>query len=149
LDFYIRRERGFHGRMARGGYGLPKVSPGPAMLDPSTPCGQATPERALQPFQGWPARRAGGLRLSSTLLDTARRTAMVGSQLTRLSPNMEMRNTKRASATVPTGTGPRNVVTKCREETNVRAYVKQTMCGCLVTGCSLLPLETGKAYRLR
>jgi hypothetical protein len=29
-----------HGRMARGGHGIPKVSPGPAMPDPSTPCGQ-------------------------------------------------------------------------------------------------------------
>jgi hypothetical protein len=27
----------WHGRMARGGHGLPKVSPGPAMPDPSTP----------------------------------------------------------------------------------------------------------------
>jgi hypothetical protein len=31
-----------HGRMARGGHGHPKVSLGPAMTDPSTPCGQAT-----------------------------------------------------------------------------------------------------------
>jgi hypothetical protein len=28
-----------HGRMARGGHGLPKVSPRPAMPYPSTPCG--------------------------------------------------------------------------------------------------------------
>jgi hypothetical protein len=28
------------------------------MPDPSTPCGQATTETALQPFLGWPARRA-------------------------------------------------------------------------------------------
>jgi hypothetical protein len=32
---------------------------------PFTPCGQATPETAIQPFQGWPARRAGNLRPSS------------------------------------------------------------------------------------
>jgi hypothetical protein len=41
-----------HGRMARGGHGLPKVSLGPAMPYPSTPC-------------GWPTYRAGGLRLTS------------------------------------------------------------------------------------
>jgi hypothetical protein len=66
-----------HGRMARGGHGLLK-SPGPAMPDPSTPCRRATPEMAepLQPFQGWPARRMGSLRPSSTLLDTPRRTPM-------------------------------------------------------------------------
>jgi hypothetical protein len=63
-----------HGRMARGGYGLPKVSPEPAMPNPSTPCRQATPETALQPFQGRYACRAGGLRPSSTPLDTPRRT---------------------------------------------------------------------------
>jgi hypothetical protein len=38
-------------------YGLPKVSLGPVMLDPSIPCRRATPETALPPFQGWPARR--------------------------------------------------------------------------------------------
>jgi hypothetical protein len=43
-----------YGRVARGGYGLPKVSPGPAMFYPSTPCRRATPERPL--WQGgWPA----------------------------------------------------------------------------------------------
>jgi hypothetical protein len=42
-------------RMARGGHGLPKVLPGPAMPCSSTPCGRATPETALQPFQEWPA----------------------------------------------------------------------------------------------
>jgi hypothetical protein len=50
--------------MARGGHGLPKVSPGPAMPYPSTPCGWTTPETALRLFQEWPARRAGGLRPS-------------------------------------------------------------------------------------
>jgi hypothetical protein len=44
---------------------------------PSTPCGRATPETAIRPFQGWPARRAGGLQPSSTPLDTPRRTPMV------------------------------------------------------------------------
>jgi hypothetical protein len=38
-----------HGRMARGGHGLLKVSPGHVMLDPSTPCGWTTPQG------GWPA----------------------------------------------------------------------------------------------
>jgi hypothetical protein len=31
------------GRIASGGHGLPKVSPGPAMPYPSMPCGRATP----------------------------------------------------------------------------------------------------------
>jgi hypothetical protein len=35
-------------RMARGGYGLPKVSTGTAMPYPCTPCGRAIPETALQ-----------------------------------------------------------------------------------------------------
>jgi hypothetical protein len=63
--------------MARGVHGLPKVSRGPAMPNPSMPCQQATPKTALQPFLGWPARRAGGLRQSSTPLDTQRRTGLV------------------------------------------------------------------------
>jgi hypothetical protein len=46
-----------HGHMARGGYGLPKVSLRPVMPYRSTACGRAIPETALQPFQGWPARR--------------------------------------------------------------------------------------------
>jgi hypothetical protein len=57
---------GGHRHMVRGGHGLPKVSPGPAMPDPSTSCGRATPEKALRLFQGWPACRVGGLRPSST-----------------------------------------------------------------------------------
>jgi hypothetical protein len=57
------------GRLARGGHELSKVSPGPAMPDPSMPYEQATPETALWPFQGWPARRAGGLRPSSRALE--------------------------------------------------------------------------------
>jgi hypothetical protein len=54
--------------MARGGHGLPKVSTGSTMPDPSTPCGQATPETASQ-LQGWPTHKAGGLEPSSTILD--------------------------------------------------------------------------------
>jgi hypothetical protein len=33
-------------RMERGGHGLPKVSPVPAMPYPSTPCGWVNPETA-------------------------------------------------------------------------------------------------------
>jgi hypothetical protein len=69
-------EGSHHGRLVRGGHGLPKVSPSFGMPNPSTPCGWATPETALQPFQGWPALRAGSLRPSSTLLDTPRPTPM-------------------------------------------------------------------------
>jgi hypothetical protein len=32
--------------MGRGIHGIPKVSPGPAMPDNYTPCGQATPQTA-------------------------------------------------------------------------------------------------------
>jgi hypothetical protein len=39
-----------NGRMARGGRGLPKVSPGLTVPNLSTLYGQATPERALRPF---------------------------------------------------------------------------------------------------
>jgi hypothetical protein len=35
-----------HRHMARGGHGLPKVLSGPAMPEPSMPCGRATPETA-------------------------------------------------------------------------------------------------------
>jgi hypothetical protein len=66
-----------HWRMARGGHGLPKVSPGPAMLDPITSCGWAIPKMVLRLFQGWHARKAGGLQPSSFLLDTPRRTPML------------------------------------------------------------------------
>jgi hypothetical protein len=48
----------YHGRMARGGHGIPKVSLGLAM-----PCRQTTP-------------RLGSLRQSSTPLDTPRRMPM-------------------------------------------------------------------------
>jgi hypothetical protein len=54
----VMKER-YHGRVARGGHGLPKVSLGPAMPDPSMP-------------YGWAARKADDLQPSSTLLDTGR-----------------------------------------------------------------------------
>jgi hypothetical protein len=38
-----------HWRMEKGGHGLPKVSPGPAIPDTSMPCRQAIPETALWP----------------------------------------------------------------------------------------------------
>jgi hypothetical protein len=60
-------EREQHGDMAWGGHGLPTISPRPAMPCPSTPCGRATLETTLRPFLWWPARRAGDLRLSSSL----------------------------------------------------------------------------------
>jgi hypothetical protein len=44
---------------------------------PSTPCGRATPETTLEPVQGWPARRAGGLQPSFTSLNTPCRTPMI------------------------------------------------------------------------
>jgi hypothetical protein len=53
---------------------LPKfhLDPPCPLPNPFTPCGQATPETAFQPFQGWPACRASGLWPSSTPLDTPR-----------------------------------------------------------------------------
>jgi hypothetical protein len=61
-------------RTARGGHELPKVSRWPYIFYPSPPCRQATSETALQPFQGWPTCKAGGLQASPTLSDTPRRT---------------------------------------------------------------------------
>jgi hypothetical protein len=52
------------GRRAWGGHGLPKVSPGPAMPYPSTPCGRATLKQPYGPFRGSsPTRRAACGRL--------------------------------------------------------------------------------------
>jgi hypothetical protein len=62
--------------MARGGYGLPRMSPRPAMSFLYMPCRQTTPETALHPFLGWLIRSGGGLRSCSTPLDTQRRTPM-------------------------------------------------------------------------
>jgi hypothetical protein len=70
----VREKR--HSRRARGGYGLPKVSPRPAVPYPFMPYGWASPETALRPFEQWPVRRVGVLRPSSTPLDTLRHTPM-------------------------------------------------------------------------
>jgi hypothetical protein len=50
--------------MERGIHGLPKISPGLAMADPSTPCGRATPKKAVfyplgYPTPYGPVRRSG------------------------------------------------------------------------------------------
>jgi hypothetical protein len=63
-------------RTGRDIHGLPKVSCGPAMPDPYMPCVRATPQTALRPCGGWPARRAGCLRPSSFPLDTPSRTGL-------------------------------------------------------------------------
>jgi hypothetical protein len=65
-----------HKRIARGGYRLPKVSLGHALPYRFTPCGWTNPLTILQPCQGWSTRRAGGLRSSSTPLDSPRHTPM-------------------------------------------------------------------------
>jgi hypothetical protein len=78
LPLFGLRDYGNHqGRTGRGIHGRTKVSCGPAMPNTYTPCGRATPQTALRPFGGWPARRAGGLRPSSSPLDTPSRTGLV------------------------------------------------------------------------
>jgi hypothetical protein len=69
-----------HRCMARGGHGLPKVSPWSAMPYPSTPYRQATPETAV----GVPPEGVNSciLRPSSTTLDTPRRTPILVSAAT-------------------------------------------------------------------
>jgi hypothetical protein len=46
------------------------------MPNPYMPCGRTTPQTALRLFGGWPAHRAGGLRPSSSPLDTPSRTGL-------------------------------------------------------------------------
>jgi hypothetical protein len=43
------KKPGSQARTGRGIHGLPKVSPQPAMPDPYTPCGRATPQTAVRP----------------------------------------------------------------------------------------------------
>jgi hypothetical protein len=66
-------DTGTHRRLTRGGHWLSKVSCRPIMLHRSTPCGQATTEMALRPFQEWPPARwvaCGGLLTLWTPHDT-------------------------------------------------------------------------------
>jgi hypothetical protein len=63
-----------HGRTARGGYGLHKVSLGPSRAYPSTPCGRVPVVARLRPC------RMGGLQPSSARVDTPRRTPMAQAQ---------------------------------------------------------------------
>jgi hypothetical protein len=70
-----QKKKRVHGRTARSGHELPKVSPGPAMPFCSAPCKQA-----VRPIHGWPTPRAGSLRLSSTSLDTPRRALLMDCQ---------------------------------------------------------------------
>jgi hypothetical protein len=67
--------------MARGIHELLKVSPRPTMPNPSTPYGRTTPKTAIWPFWRWPARRAGGLKPSSTPLDTPYRMGLLPNKL--------------------------------------------------------------------
>jgi hypothetical protein len=60
--------------MARGGHGLPKVSPGLAMLYTFW---VATPETAVLEMA---VRKVDGLRLSSTPLDNPRRMPLLGNE---------------------------------------------------------------------
>jgi hypothetical protein len=61
---------GIHGRIARGGHGLSKVSLGPTMPYLSTPCRRATPDTAILLSQRRPTHRVGSPRPSSTHLET-------------------------------------------------------------------------------
>jgi hypothetical protein len=66
LDRQKNDEKTIYGYMAKGDHELPKVLPGPATPDQSTPCELVTPETASWLFQGWPAHRVGVLQLSAT-----------------------------------------------------------------------------------
>jgi hypothetical protein len=76
ISDFIMINVGYRGCRARGSHGLPKVSPGPTMPYPFTPCRRATTDPALQPFQKWPTHRAGGVQPFSTPLDTLHHTPM-------------------------------------------------------------------------
>jgi hypothetical protein len=66
--------------MAKGGYSRSNETSGPAMANRSMPFGRAIPETTLLSFQGWSAHRAGGLWLTSNLLDTPRRMLFAGNE---------------------------------------------------------------------
>jgi hypothetical protein len=101
FPFYVFLHPDFHGRMARGGHELHKVSPRPAVPDSSMPYWWATSAMDLQPFQGWPTRRAGGLRPATTPMVTPNHTPMISSlwtgfhsyfrtQMTSFTPSFEL-----------------------------------------------------------
>jgi hypothetical protein len=73
---------------SKGCHGLLKVSLGPAMPYPSTPCGRATPETAFHPFQGWPALQAGNLGPFYTPLDSQCHRHML--KVTLFSPDIHL-----------------------------------------------------------
>jgi hypothetical protein len=75
--------------MVRGIHGLPKVSPGPAMTNPSTPFRRVTPKMALRPFLEGPTRKAGGLQPFSTPFDTPCRTGLIPSSITILGSHLQ------------------------------------------------------------
>jgi hypothetical protein len=65
-----------------GGRGLPRVSPGPAMPDPSMPCGRPPLKRPYGRFRGGPpARRAAWGRLLSPWIPHAARFCSQGSKM--------------------------------------------------------------------
>jgi hypothetical protein len=70
--------------MARGGHGLSKVSPGPAMPYPNMPCRWDTPKRALRLFQSClPAERAACSCLLSFWTPIAVPLCLIGSKCKR------------------------------------------------------------------
>jgi hypothetical protein len=69
-DASQKRRNKSNGRMARGGHGVSKISLGPAMLYPFMPCGRPPLKWTYGHFRSGCPCRAGGLRPSSTLLDT-------------------------------------------------------------------------------
>jgi len=76
--------------MARGGHGHPKVSPMPAMPYSSMPCVWATPEMAIQLFQGWLVCRAACGRLLAPWTPHAVRLCLVDSDQITMGRNVEL-----------------------------------------------------------
>jgi hypothetical protein len=70
MDFLENVTANFYCMQAHmANYGLPKVSPRPAIPNPSTPCGRAIPKTVSQLFLWWPDSKVGGLRPSPNPLD--------------------------------------------------------------------------------
>jgi hypothetical protein len=72
-ELYVTAAGNTHGRMAKGGHGLPKLSPGPAMPDHFMPCGRATPNMAVSRVARPQAERPAAI---FTLLEIPRRMPM-------------------------------------------------------------------------